>query len=120
MSSPSAPPAPRPARMALTGPQIVAKLAQTPDWRLSGDGEDLAIEKTFRFASYLHTLSFVNAVAFLAEQQDHHPDMLVGYRSCSVRWRSHDVKGISARDFECAVLVDALSGESTQSGPHLG
>jgi 4a-hydroxytetrahydrobiopterin dehydratase len=46
--------------------------------------------------------------------------MLVGYRSCSVRWRSHDVKGISARDFECAVLVEALIGDSTQSGPHLG
>jgi len=113
-------PAPRPVRTALSGPQIVAKLAQSQDWRLHGDGDQLAIEKTFRFTSYLHTLSFVNAVAFLSEQHDHHPDMLVGYRSCSVRWRSHDVKGISAKDFECANLVDALIGDSTQSGQHLG
>ena len=110
----------RPARTALSGPHIVAKLAQSQDWRLHGDGDQLAIEKTFRFASYLHTLSFVNAVAFLAEQHDHHPDMLLAYRSCSVRWRSHDVKGISAKDFECAGLVDALLGDVQQPGPHLG
>lgn len=113
-------PNPRPVRTALSGPQIVAKLAQSHQWRLFGDGENLAIEKTFRFASYLQTLSFVNAVAYLAEQHDHHPDMLLGYRSCSVRWRSHDVKGISAKDFECAGLVDALLGESEQSEQHLG
>lgn len=113
-------PIPRPVRTALSGPQIVAKLAQSQDWRLFGDGENLAIEKTFRFASYLHSLSFVNAVAFLAEQHDHHPDMQLAYRSCSVRWRSHDVKGISAKDFECAGLVDALIGDSVQSGQPLG
>ncbi len=113
-------PTPRPVRTALSAPQIVFKLAQSQDWRLFGDGENLAIEKTFRFASYLHTLSFVNAVAFLAEQHDHHPDMQLAYRSCSVRWRSHDVKGISAKDFECAGLVDALMGESAQSGQSLG
>ena len=46
--------------------------------------------------------------------------MQLAYRSCSVRWRSHDVKGISAKDFECAGLLDALMGESAQSGQSLG
>ena len=94
---------------ALSGPQVIARLASLDGWKLWGDGDTLAIEKTFRFASYLHALAFANAVAYLAEQQDHHPDMLLAYRSCSVRWRSHDVAGISQRDVRCAALVDALA-----------
>jgi 4a-hydroxytetrahydrobiopterin dehydratase len=53
-------------------------------------------------------MSFVNAVAFIAEQQDHHPELLVSYGSCSVRFNTHDVQGVSRSDFECAALVDAL------------
>jgi len=102
-------PTPHPGKgQALSGPQVVAQLAGLDRWKLWGDGDTLAIEKTFRFDSYLQTLAFANAVAYMAEQQDHHPDMLLAYRSCSVRWRSHDVAGISHRDFRCAALVDAL------------
>jgi 4a-hydroxytetrahydrobiopterin dehydratase len=103
----------------LSGPQVIARLAGLDGWKLWGDGDTLAIEKTFRFASYLQTLAFANAVAFLAEQQDHHPDMLLTYKSCSVRWRSHDVAGISHRDFRCAALVDALLSPE-QTGNALG
>ena len=112
--------APRPVRSALTAPQIVAKLAQLQGWRLRGDGADLAIEKTYAFKSYLQTMAFVNAVAFLAEQNDHHPEILVNYKTCSVRWRTHDVRGISHSDFECALKVDALLDGGTASGPHIG
>jgi 4a-hydroxytetrahydrobiopterin dehydratase len=104
---------------ALSGPQVIARLASLDGWNLWGDGETLAMEKTFRFASYLQTLAFANAVAFMAEQQDHHPDMLLTYKSCSVRWRSHDVAGISHRDFRCAALVDALLSPE-QAGNPLG
>ena len=104
---------------ALSGPQVVAQLASLDGWKLWGDGDTLAIEKTFRFASYLHALAFANAVAFVAEQQDHHPDMLVSYRSCSVRWRSHDVAGISQRDVRCAALVDTLA-DPEQAGSAIG
>ena len=104
---------------ALSGPQVIARLASLDGWKLWGDGDTLAIEKTFRFASYLHTLAFANAVAYLAEQQDHHPDMLLAYRSCSVRWRSHDVPGISQRDVRCASLVDALA-DPEPAGSALG
>jgi 4a-hydroxytetrahydrobiopterin dehydratase len=110
----------RPMRSALTAPQIVAKLAQLQGWRLRGDGADLAIEKTYAFKSYLQTMAFVNAVAFLAEQNDHHPEILVNYKTCSVRWRTHDVRGISHSDFECALKVDALLDGGTASGPHIG
>ena len=96
------------ARTALSATQIVASLAQTPGWRLHGDGADVAIEKTFRFENFLKTMAFANAVAYLAEHQDHHPEMLVTYSSCSVRFNTHDVLGVSRTDFECAALVDAL------------
>lgn len=96
------------ARTALTATQIIASLAKVEGWKLHGDGAEVAIEKTYRFDSYLKTLAFVNAVAYLAEQQDHHPEMLVAYGRCSVRFNTHDVQGVSRSDFECAALVDAL------------
>jgi 4a-hydroxytetrahydrobiopterin dehydratase len=95
-------------RRALSAPEIVAKLVDIPGWMLDGDGADVAIQKTFRFANYLETMSFVNAVAFIAERHDHHPDMSVHYGRCVVRFNTHDVKGISITDIECAMEVDAL------------
>ena len=105
---------------ALGPAQIVGKLAQLEGWKLVGDGPTVAIENTFRFKSYLSTVAFSNAVAFLAEQQDHHPDMLLGYSSCSVRWRTHDVHGVSVTDFACAALTDALLQTNAQEGNALG
>jgi len=99
---------PAPARQALTATQIVASLAQLEGWTLTGDGAALAIEKTFPFANYYETMAFVNAVAFIAHAQDHHPDLSVHYKLCVVRFNTHDVGGISKRDFDCAALVDAL------------
>jgi 4a-hydroxytetrahydrobiopterin dehydratase len=96
------------ARRALTAPEVVAKLVDIPGWVLDGDGADVAIQKTFRFAHYLETMSFVNAVAFIAERHDHHPDMSVHYGRCVVRFNTHDLKGISITDIECAMEVDAL------------
>lgn len=96
------------ATTALGAAQIVAKLAHIDGWKLHGDGADVAIEKTYRFDSYLETMAFANAVAYIAERQDHHPDLLVQFKACSVRWHTHDVQGISLNDFKCAALVDAL------------
>jgi 4a-hydroxytetrahydrobiopterin dehydratase len=95
-------------RRALGATEIVAGLASLPGWALSGDGPSVAIEKTFHFANYYETISFVNALAFIANAQDHHPDLAVHYNRCVVRFNTHDVKGISQTDLECAVLVDAL------------
>jgi 4a-hydroxytetrahydrobiopterin dehydratase len=95
-------------RRALSAPEIVAKLVDIPGWMLDGDGADVAIQKTFRFANYLETMSFVNAVSFIAERHDHHPDMSVHYGRCVVRFNTHDVKGISITDIECAMEVNAL------------
>ena len=95
-------------RRALSATEIVVKLTELPGWQLSGDGADVAIEKTYRFANYHETMAFVNAVAFIAHAQDHHPDLSVHYGRCVVRLNTHDVKGLSASDFECAGRFDAL------------
>lgn len=95
-------------RRALTATEIVARLADVAGWKLTGDGPDVAIEKIYRFDNYYETISFVNAVAFVANAQDHHPDLSVRYNRCVVRFNTHDVKGLSDTDFECAAKVDAL------------
>ena len=95
-------------RRALNPTEVVTRLITAPGWKLSGDGPQVAIEKSFHFANYYETMAFVNAVALVAHQQDHHPDLSVHYNRCVVRFNTHDVSGISETDFECAALVDAL------------
>ncbi|MBE0621417.1 MAG: 4a-hydroxytetrahydrobiopterin dehydratase [Burkholderiales bacterium] len=88
----------------LTQAQIDAGLAQLPGW-VRRDG---AIEKTFSFGNYAGTIAFVNAVAQIAQHEDHHPDMLVGYDKCRVAYSTHSVGGISENDFICAAKIEAL------------
>ena len=95
-------------RKALTATEVVAKLAQLEGWSLHGDGASVAIEKTYRFANYFETIAFVNAVAFVAHAEEHHPDLSVHYDRCVVRLNTHDVGGLSSSDFECATRFDAL------------
>lgn len=95
-------------RRALGPTEIVARLAALAGWQLAGDGADVSVEKTYRFADYDETMSFVNAVAFIAKRHDHHPDLSVHYGRCVVRFHTHDVNGLSETDFECAAQVDAL------------
>lgn len=95
-------------RRALTPTEVVSRLAAAPGWQLTGSGPDVAIEKTFTFANYHETIAFVNAVAFIAHRQDHHPDLSVHYSRCVVRFSTHDVQGLTETDFECASQIDAL------------
>lgn len=95
-------------RRALKATEVVAKLAQLEGWSLSGDGADVAIEKNYSFANYYETIAFVNALAFIAHTQDHHPDLSVHYNRCGVRLNTHDVGGLSATDFDCAARFDAV------------
>ena len=97
-------------RRALSATELVSQLAKVEGWKIHGDGADVAIEKSYAFANYYETISFVNAVAFIANAQDHHPELAVFFNRCVVRFNTHDVGGVSVTDFECAVLVDALLG----------
>ena len=85
---------------------IAAHLRELPDWALV----DAAIERTFRFANYHQTIAFVNALAWVAHAEDHHPDLQVSYASCRVRFNTHSVGGISLNGFICAAKADALVG----------
>lgn len=93
---------------ALTGEQARALLAGLhPDWRL--DEAANVIRRDFRFPDFYRTMGFVNAVAHVANVQDHHPDLEVGYGYCRMRFSTHDVGGLSENDFICAAKVDALA-----------
>ena len=89
-------------------PERIADLLNAlPDgWRLIDDGP--AIEKTFRFDDYHRTMAYVNALAFIAHAEDHHPDLGVHYNRCVVRFSTHDVGGLSINDFVCAAKAEAL------------
>ncbi len=89
---------------ALSAAEVAQHLAGAPRWALSGD----AITRSFHFADYHHTMAFVNAVAWVAHAEDHHPDLQVSYGSCAVRFNTHSVGGISINDFICAAKLDAL------------
>ena len=81
-------------------------LAALAGWALSDDGK--TISKDFGFKNFHRTMAFVNAVAWVAHQQDHHPDMEVGYKHCLLRFSTHDVGGLSINDFVSAARVEAL------------
>jgi len=76
------------------------------DWQLVADGT--ALQREYRFKDFFRTMSFVNAVAHVANLEDHHPDLEVGYGYCRVRFTTHAIKGLSENDFICAAKVDAL------------
>jgi 4a-hydroxytetrahydrobiopterin dehydratase len=95
-------------RRAMTATEVVANLAKLEGWTLTGDDAAVAIEKTFTFANYYETISFVNALAFIAHTLDHHPELSVHFNRCVVHFNTHDVDGLSMTDFECASQVDAL------------
>ena len=96
-------------RRALSATEVVTQLTklngeQALGWRLING----ALEKTFSFKNYHETIGFVNAVAFIANAEDHHPDLAVSYSQCAVRFNTHEVNGISVSDLFCASKVDAL------------
>ena len=78
-----------------------------PGWELAEDGH--ALVKTFHFEDYYRTMAFVNALAFVAHREDHHPDLGVHYNRCVVRFSTHDVGGLSENDFICAAKAENLA-----------
>jgi 4a-hydroxytetrahydrobiopterin dehydratase len=75
-------------------------------WSLAEDGK--SIERTFKFKNYYQTIAFVNALAWVAHGEDHHPELAVGYNRCVVTYSTHAVGGLSENDFICAAHIDVL------------
>jgi len=91
---------------ALTRPAAEALLDQLSGWTMSAEVKE--IRKTFAFKDYYASMAFVNAIAWIAHREDHHPDMMVGYNKVTVVFATHSVSGLSDNDFICAAKVDAL------------
>jgi 4a-hydroxytetrahydrobiopterin dehydratase len=88
----------------LSDKQIAYLVRQVSGWEVRAG----ALRKKFEFKDYYHTMAFVNAVAWVAHREDHHPDLTVGYNKCEVAYSTHSVGGLSENDFICAAKVDAL------------
>ncbi len=84
--------------------QILALLEQLDGWEIDQE----RLHREFRFSDYKSTMLFVNALAWLAEREDHHPDLEVGYGRVKVAYSTHDVGGLSRNDFICAAKIEAL------------
>jgi 4a-hydroxytetrahydrobiopterin dehydratase len=90
---------------ALGAGHVATYLATLPGWAQSGD----AIEKTYPFKDFHGTMKFVNAVADIANVQNHHPDLAVSYDKCTVKFSTHSAKGLTESDFICAAKVESLT-----------
>ena len=75
-------------------------------WELSLDASE--IHQTFRFKDFHQTMAFVNALAWIAHNEDHHPRLTVEYRSCRVMFTTHVIDGLTMNDFISAAKVDRL------------
>jgi 4a-hydroxytetrahydrobiopterin dehydratase len=90
----------------LTQEAALQLLARLDGWTLGQDCVE--IQRSYPFKDYYQTIAFVNAVAWIAHQEDHHPEIEVGYNRCRVRFSTHSVGGLSENDFICAAKIDAL------------
>ena len=81
-------------------------LDQIPGWDL--DKDSTSIVRTLKFKDFSATIAFINAMADMAEEQDHHPDFCAGYSYCEVRYTTHAIGGLSENDFICAAKINAL------------
>lgn len=77
---------------------------EVPEWRI--DGQTLI--RDFAFDNFYQTMAFANVVAYLANREDHHPDLALSYKRCEVRLTTHTAGGLSRNDFILAAKIDNL------------
>lgn len=88
----------------LTADEIAKLMKRLQGWSCAGG----RLTKTYEFRNYHETMAFVNATAWVSHREDHHPDLVVGYRQCRVDYTTHAIGGLSENDFICAAKIDAL------------
>lgn len=86
-----------------SGRKLLTQLHQ--DWSIEDSN---TLHRRFGFGNFHQTMAFVNAVAWIAHREDHHPDLEVGYKRCTVRYTSHAAGGLTENDFICAAHIDHL------------
>lgn len=88
----------------LSASAVQQHLIPLPGWQVEG----AELVKEFRFTNYLAGIEFVRRVAVLAEEMNHHPDLLVGWRKVTVRLTTHSVGGLTLLDFSLAGQISAV------------
>jgi len=86
-----------------------ALVEQVPGWSIAPDGKTLT--RRFAFKGFYKTMAFVNAMAWIANRENHHPDFKAGYNYCVVDFTTHEIGGLSENDFICAAQINALIEE---------
>ncbi|MHB1528728.1 MAG: 4a-hydroxytetrahydrobiopterin dehydratase [Acidiferrobacteraceae bacterium] len=90
----------------LTADEARTLLKDASGWILNGTATE--IERTFQFKNFYETMAFANAVAWVANREDHHPDLEIGYSRCRIRYSTHAIGGLSENDLICAAKINAL------------
>jgi 4a-hydroxytetrahydrobiopterin dehydratase len=89
------------------GPEEAERLvAQVPGWTLEEEAK--VIRREFRFRNFTEAMGFARQVGELAEAEGHHPDLSVGWGYCTVRFRTHAIRGLHENDFIMAAKVSRL------------
>ncbi|MHC5003177.1 MAG: 4a-hydroxytetrahydrobiopterin dehydratase [Planctomycetota bacterium] len=84
--------------------QIQDNMAEFPEWSLNGD----TLQRTFSFEDFLGAMDFVQRVAELAEEKQHHPDIMIRYNKVTLSLSTHDAGGLTTKDFSFAQCIDDL------------
>lgn len=88
--------------------QLGELLAEIPDWQPVVDDNVMMLAREYRFKNYKLAWAFANKVAELAEQEFHHPAILLEWGKVKVTWWTHAIKGLHTNDFICAAKTDQL------------
>ena len=92
---------------ALTSSQILAILeTKLSHWQYLPTPN--VIRREIRCKNFYETMAIVNAVAWIAHQHNHHPDLEVGYNYCHINYATHDAKGVTTKDIDCAQAINQL------------
>ena len=88
----------------LAADELAEHVATLSGWKMDGE----RITREFAFGNYHETIAFVNALAWMAHREDHHPDLGVHYNRCVVTYATHDAGGVTLNDIVCAAKAERL------------
>lgn len=80
---------------------------QVAGWQVTKD--QMELKRKFKFKNYHETIGFINAAAWIINQQDHHPELVATYNTCELSFTTHSVDGLTLNDFICAAKINLLT-----------